>query len=292
MRSIRSLSPFRASQRRGFTLVELLVVIGIIAVLVGILLPTMGKAREHAKRTQCLSNLRQQSVYIQMYLNQFKDQLPIGTYGPDRPDMGYVIWNGADKQPIGLGLIVEAGIIPDQENTAPGLVFYCPTQLNEGSGYNDWYNEWYGETANNRTGHIGAATRISYTQRSEWMYRDNTATNIPWAGFVWNEVSANGTWQRTRPPNFGPVTRPWFPKTKEYKNRALVCDLIVNPNHQAAYAGHKTGMNVLYSNWNAHWVTLDDIQPMWNDMRLPANVIPSGTNNLNFYKLWKKLDTL
>src|SRR5215203_2170260 len=63
-------------RRGGFTLVELLVVIGIIAVLIGVLLPVLGKAREQANRTRCLSNLRQLSTAMLMYANTYQDRLP------------------------------------------------------------------------------------------------------------------------------------------------------------------------------------------------------------------------
>ena len=68
---------------KGFTLVELLVVIGIIAVLVGILLPVLARARESANRVACASNLRQIAIASLAYANENKGSLP-----PPRFDRG------------------------------------------------------------------------------------------------------------------------------------------------------------------------------------------------------------
>jgi prepilin-type N-terminal cleavage/methylation domain-containing protein len=62
--------------RRAFTLIELLIVIALIAILVGILLPALGKAREAARQAECLSNQRQVGMGSTLYANEWDDYVP------------------------------------------------------------------------------------------------------------------------------------------------------------------------------------------------------------------------
>jgi prepilin-type N-terminal cleavage/methylation domain-containing protein/prepilin-type processing-associated H-X9-DG protein len=89
------------SPRKGFTLVELLVVIGIIAILISILLPVIGRAREQAKRVQCMSNLRQLSAAMVMYCHENKDWFPAPAVfgGPSPTALGY--GNASTPAPFG-----------------------------------------------------------------------------------------------------------------------------------------------------------------------------------------------
>ena len=65
-----------SKKNHGFTLVELLVVIGIIALLISILLPVLGRARQNAESVQCLSNLRQIGQAAFMYAQFNKNWFP------------------------------------------------------------------------------------------------------------------------------------------------------------------------------------------------------------------------
>jgi prepilin-type N-terminal cleavage/methylation domain-containing protein/prepilin-type processing-associated H-X9-DG protein len=74
-------------RRRGFTLIELLVVIAIIAILAAILFPVFARARENARKSTCQSNLKQMSMGVLQYIQDYDEMTP-GAYGNSRQTLG------------------------------------------------------------------------------------------------------------------------------------------------------------------------------------------------------------
>jgi prepilin-type N-terminal cleavage/methylation domain-containing protein/prepilin-type processing-associated H-X9-DG protein len=141
--------PARLAQRRGFTLAELLVVAGLIAMLSSLLLPVLGKARAAANATKCLSNVRQMSTAWTMYAAASRGQLPTHLFGtvPGKPDLP---WNGS-----WLGLL-DANAVRGEVLLCPAAGEPVPTPDTGGIGRVDY--AWNGKFAS-----TGTAVRLTPT---------------------------------------------------------------------------------------------------------------------------------
>lgn len=108
-------TPPRRPRPAGFTLIELLVVISIIALLIGILLPALGAAREQARRTACMVNLRSFGQALAGYVNDY-DVLPLADPTPATTQSEALL--------AALGLYLDAPPPRKLENSPPGYDLY------------------------------------------------------------------------------------------------------------------------------------------------------------------------
>ena len=93
-------------RRSGFTLIELLVVVSIIALLIAILLPSLARARDQAKKSACASNLNQLGTAVTAYQAEFDTNLPLengahgyATYDLDTNNHWLYLYNFGDPAP-------------------------------------------------------------------------------------------------------------------------------------------------------------------------------------------------
>ena len=129
----------------GFTLIELLVVVAIIALLVAILLPALEEAREAAKASVCMGNLKQVGLGMLMYTGDYGGWDTPRFYNPNIPS------TPIDLQGHGwAGILTKAGYAGSAGSYAgtgdpadqPRSIFNCPSIP---PGPENWYSFWYGE---------------------------------------------------------------------------------------------------------------------------------------------------
>jgi prepilin-type N-terminal cleavage/methylation domain-containing protein/prepilin-type processing-associated H-X9-DG protein len=226
------------NRNAAFTLIELLVVIAIIALLMGILMPVLHKAREQGKDVICRSNLRQVGIGANLYAEDSDQQIPRGSAGTTAWYMIFMPFLA--QKPIG-----------NDYRTVE--IYRCPSYPDKDQTVCYVINGWDFKDRNDRTGQeIRTLSRLgTCTRRAETLYLvDNE--NAPWRAIIRSATDQDiyrcDVWNAGHLP--------------------MSDSQDVTTGRRVARARHKDGSNNLYLDWHVDWMAAKNMTAdMWRFKR-------------------------
>jgi prepilin-type N-terminal cleavage/methylation domain-containing protein/prepilin-type processing-associated H-X9-DG protein len=218
-----------ANRNQAFTLIELLVVIAIIALLMGILMPVLHKAREQGKDVICRSNLRQIGLGANLYAEDWDQMVPRGS-------SGQVAW-----YMLFMPFLAQKPIDNDYRTVE---IYRCPSYPDKDQTICFVVNGWDFKNRNDYTGsEIVTPTRLTKcTRLPETLYLvDNE--NGPWRAIIRSAKDAD--------VYRCDVWNPGHLPTSDSQD--------ITNGRRIARSRHKNGCNGLYLDWHVEWIAAESM---------------------------------
>jgi len=220
----------RITPRSGFTLVELLVVIGVIAVITAMMFPVFAKAREKARTVVCASNLKQLGNALDMYTQDYDELLP-----------GVCLWDYANDVGYGYANVIYPYVKSNQVYICPSAGrpwgmrvwrLHCTYGYNSVLGCDEWWTgKWYcSREIGARIARVQRTAELAVLGETDWYFR----ANPPYGGCCPFSVDVY-----CNPASGGQLNMRYF---------------AINPRHI-------DGSNVLYVDWHVKREHYDEQSP-------------------------------
>ena len=229
--------------KKAFTLIELLVVIAIIAILMGILMPVLGRVRKQAWQSVCKSNLRQIGMGAILYAQDFDDAVPRGAGGGNAN-----IWFQ-----VFMPYLDQAKGTTDYRDVK---IYRCPAYPDKRQTVCYVVNGWEFTDRQDNIGHEIINTDASFKLRG---YRHLSET-------LYLADNEDGSWRpiitSARDPGIDQCDV-WHPNHLPTSTSETT-----NLSRRIARARHRNGCNVLYSDWHVDWMAAKTMTvDMWRYRR-------------------------
>ena len=176
--------------KKGFTLVELLVVIAVIGILAAILLPALARARESARRASCQNNMKQFGLVFSMYAHEADGYFPpLSPYGSVRADTrSSPLWSAPAASAIYPEYLGDLAIArcPSDSGADPGWASVLPRVPGDGGDFESWQKAARA---------AGDAVSLDYYQTGElgrsYVYKGYVLSNLPEFYGIWGATTIN-----------------------------------------------------------------------------------------------------
>jgi prepilin-type N-terminal cleavage/methylation domain-containing protein/prepilin-type processing-associated H-X9-DG protein len=295
-------STHSSRRRNGFTLIELLVVIAIIAILAAMLLPALASAKERAKRAQCVNNLKQVGVGIQMYAGDNNSTYPLLKWAPSGS-----VWypyemarftspsdSGLEMGWENLGLLYATGLLPNAG------IFYCASNpKNPSDNFNvDYYqnavHRWPFGMFDNTDTNKYVRSGYSYFPQNKVLDAPTVIPGVPSAGSVAlptvnpkETASGNGGQGASTPVSSWNVTT-GYKENRIDPAKAMVCDNLASSGniYHRGKGGSVAGLNALFGDGHVRWQEAKQNSALFNKAgvwsAIDSSSAPSAQTDIRF----------